>query len=194
MELSINFIVIFILAMSMFAAGLSISRKIFFEADEMKQKLTEQQKSQLESILRQGGDKVKATYVKKTIEPGGNDVFGIGVRNDYGTERNFFVETNLDAAFEFDDSEICDEDTMNQCDLDPNNNKYDEWFYLDTANTAGPVDIQSNDLYVQDIFVIIPKRAVKGTYIFNVAVCVDDWCSSTGTGYGTIKKLNVIVK
>jgi len=188
MELPINFIVIFVLAMAMFAAGLTITRKIFNTAEDMKQTLTDKQRDQLESILRQGGEKVKATYVTKNIEAGANDVFGIGVRNDFGTSRDFYFETNLDAAFEKDNTEICNDDTANLCTVE-----FDSWFYLEDDYTAGPISIESNDMYVQDIFVLVPKTAVKGTYIFNVAVCVDAICSDSN-GYGTIKKLNVIVE
>jgi hypothetical protein len=192
-ELSINFIVMFILAMAMFAAGITIARRIFDEADVMKKKLSEQQKEQLEKILAQG-DRIQTMFVTKKLVPGDNDNFGLGIRNDLGSEADFYVETSCDQVVALGGTRICEDGTFQECQRD-----MDEYIYIAEHThpaddfKAGPFTIKNNDVEVFDVYVLVPSDALKGTYVFNVKVCEGDWCTA-GNQYGVTKKLNVIVQ
>jgi len=179
-ELTINFIVLFILSMAMFATGIMIMRNLFHKVDVIKDKLTEQQRVQLERILSNSPDKIVALFSSKEIKSGEHDVFGIGVRNDLDHDANFYIDIECDAAFDRKKATICDDDTANNCNI------YDIWMKA----TPGPYLIKHNDKLILDIFAMVPKNAPKGTFIFNVRIREG---STTGTQYGTTKKLNVIV-
>jgi len=122
------------------------------------------------------------------VRQGEHDVFGIGIRNDFPAKTDFYIVTNMDAAFRTGGTTICDDDTKQPCE-----SYMDEWMELEDGPKAGPISIPSNDMDVQDIFVIVPKDAEKGTYIFNMQVCAGPCVSDGSNDYDTIKKLNVIV-
>jgi len=175
----------FVLAMAMFAAGVTIARNVFTEADVVKERLSEKQRAQLEAILGEGPEKIKITYITKDLEIGGHDVFGIGIRNDLDAGQNFFIEFECDAAYHRDNTEICNADT-GTCGFCTN------WMTIDD----GPYHIKKNDKHVQDLFIIVPRKSddiltEPGTYIFNIRVCTSLPCDSSNQ-YGNTKKINVI--
>mgnify|MGYP003966465015 CR=1 FL=1 len=192
-ELSINFTIILILAIFMFGSGIIIIQKIFFQAEEMKKALSNQQRENLERIMREGTDKIQTAYIKKELHAGEHEVFGIGIRNDFENERKFYIEQNCD-AFIINNEIQCDDDTIDDC------NDYDNLLINDDEH----INIKPNDNVVNDIFINIPKNAAKGTYVFNVRVCYRDLsytllpgetgCKTDGTNqYSTTKKFNIIV-
>ena len=71
-ELSINFIVLFILAIAMFSVGLVLVRNIFFEADEMKRTLDDRTRQKINTLLL-GGNSWNAEEV---VHDGGPYVEG----------------------------------------------------------------------------------------------------------------------
>jgi len=166
-ELSINFTVMFILAMAMFSAGIIIARQVFQEANATKEHLSDAQKDQLQRLLMDG-DKVQTVFVTKEIKQGADDVFGLGIRNDFDTAKDFYIQTNLDAAFKPDKSPICNEGpyTPDDCNIIG-----DDLLYLGSGNIGGPYIIEPEDREVKEIFALIKKSTEKGTYIFNIRVC-----------------------
>jgi len=190
-ELSINFMVMFILAIIMFSIGVVIVREIFTEADDAKKRLTEQQKEQLRQIMFQGKEQVKLDYTKKELRPNEYEVFGIAIRNDLSSATNFFIDADCDTVILIGGFQECDDGGalgLPECGAE-----YDQWLTIDDDHTGGPYNISSNDIYVQDIFVFVPKDADKGTYVYNVKVCKNAICDNTNQ-YSVTKQLNVVVK
>ncbi len=199
-ELSINFIVILILSIAMFAAGFFIMKKVFTTTNQMKETLSDQQKTKLEQILANGAEPVKAIYSERTLRPGGHDVFGLGIRNDLGYKENFTIEADFDIYIDSKGEVKCDSELG--CTLDPNKG---------VSIIANP-DSQHMEVHtvanneraiVDDIYVYAAKGAEKGTYVFNIKVCQSDHmqydrcecppgdvCQNQ---YSTTKKLNVVV-
>lgn len=179
-QLSINFIVMFILGMAMFGAGLTIMRQIFSDTDEIKERLSEQQRKQLERYLGESSEPI--VTIIKTIElrPKEHDIMGIGVRNDFPDEKKFYLEAKCDAAFYHDNTQICDFD-VDGCGV------CQKYIYVD----GGGLKIPPNEKKIFDVFITLDNAITKGIYNFNVRVCLDALCSEQ---YGVTKKLNVIVK
>jgi len=187
MELSINFIVMFILAVAMFATGVVIMRSLFSKTDDIRDALSDQQRSQLERLLVQSPDKVKAIYTAMDIEAGERDVLGIGIRNDFDNGRTFYVMSECDAVYKANKEPICDPDAGHgSCAA------YNSWMFIDQG-TTGAYNIESNDIFVVDIFAQVPKGTERGTYIFNIRVCTVHQCNAGGTQYDTTKKLSIKV-
>jgi hypothetical protein len=189
-QLSINFIILFILATSMFATGLIIVRQVFQHADDIKKELSEQQRDQLERMLIEGTEKVKTAYTKKELYPGEHEVFGLGVRNDFDDKKNFFLERECD-AFIVNNEIICEDGTANDC------NEYDKYLFYEDKTYL----IEPNERNINEFFIMLPKDAQKGTYVYNVRVCYRELGNEVGciqpsysNQYGTTKKFNVIVK
>lgn len=159
-ELSVNFIVIFILAMVMFGVGLYIMRQVFGEAVDMKEKIDESTRQQIENMLSQGTAKVIIPFQSIKVKAGKNDIVGIGIRNDLASAKNFYISTQCDAAYTSTDERICDADCGPLC---------DSWIG-DTFD--GPYLIEKNDRKIGQIMITVPKTVEKpGTYVFNAKVC-----------------------
>jgi hypothetical protein len=180
-ELSVNFIVMFILAMAMFSVGLYIVKTVFFKADELKKQLDENTRDQIERVLTEGSDRVIVPIVLKNVRLGGHEVFGVGLRNDLGHDNTFYIDIKCDSAFKPDNSEICG-NTMS-CDCD-------SWF----GGTESTAIVKNGDKEVIELFVFVPKSQAtavqKGTYIFNMKIFEDQ---ATTKQYDTTKKIKVVV-
>jgi len=190
-ELSINFIVIFILAMAMFSVGVTLAYKIFGEAEQMKKNLDDRTRQQIMTMLMEGSSKVIVPIVKKEVEIGGSDVFGLGIRNDLDDLADFYLQIECDAAYEADNTLICDKDTA------PCTGICDKWLShmsFIAVDDFGPIEVSRNERSVEEIFVLIPKdeSIKKGTYVFNLQVCAEAECDGSNQ-YDTLKKLKVVV-
>jgi len=195
-ELSINFIVLFILAMAMFATGITLTYKIFNKADVMKTHLDEKTSQEIMNMLTQGSAKIIVPVMRKTVEPGGSDVFGIGIRNDEEDPQQFYINVDCDAAYKADKSTICEEGTSTPCSSHPSNcNSWLSSVEMDADNYVKlSRKVNRNERVVEELFVIVPKSqgAEEGTYVFNLRVCTAKPCTDENI-YGTTKKLYVVV-
>jgi hypothetical protein len=159
-ELSINFIVVFILGMAMFASGLLLLYKVKDQANRIKTDLDERTKQQTLSMLMQSENPIVIPYNVMHLEPGANDLIAIGIRNDLETEQRFSITTEFDSAFSKKKETICDRDVNFSCSgLDP-------WL-----SDTGLLNIKRTDREVASIVAIIPKNATRGSYIYNIRVC-----------------------
>jgi len=107
-------------------------------------------------------------------------VYYLGIRNDYDREI-FYVHSECDLV-EADNVEVCNDDNGVSCD------EYNDWIM---DRPIGPVNISKNNRKIVDIFVAVPKKAARGTYVYDVSVCYDNPCTET---YLTPQKLSVIVR
>jgi hypothetical protein len=181
-EVSINFIVMFILAMVVFASGLAVMRNIFGDAESAKEKIEQQQKEEMERYLCDGSEKVKLIYASLDMKKGEGTFAGLCIRNDFDSDKSFYIKAYCDAAYNGPNSEICNHDT-GTC-----TNVCDNWLSIDDATyTIYPNEIKK----IQDLSVMIPQSDVaKGTYVFNIKICEDNSIACIQQ-YGTTKKLHI---
>jgi hypothetical protein len=201
-ELSINFIVMFILGMSMFAAGVIVLRKVFGQAEDLKQQLDQQTKDQIEHMLISSSEKTVVPVTQKQVDLGGHTIFGLGIRNDLSAKKDFYIYWECDAAYTTKKDLICDPDQGVSC------SEYGTWMGGgQSPSTAYP--LEKNAHIVADLFVMVPKKdsadqeIPAGTYIFNLKVCsYDAGLYSAGNvppectpenQYDTTKKIKVVV-
>lgn len=180
-ELSINFIVLFILAMAMFAAGVMIAQRIFRDANEMQKTLTEQQKKEFLAIIGSSPNPVKGFLVTKEANPGDYDLFALGIRNDLGHPTDFWIEEKFDFASAPDNTLICDGDTGLCTDY--------EW--VDLVDGPGSFNVNTNNQVVKELYFSVPDDAPKGTYTYKVSVWYNDGVDKQ---YDTTVKFKIIVE
>jgi hypothetical protein len=173
-ELSINFLVVFILSLAMFITGLMLLTDLFSKLDNIfKEISTESEKE----ILKQLMDKPFAIPQKGvTAPPKTAGVFYIGIRNDLGRDASFGFETQLSIATLDNGSVICEGDCP----------EFDSWIL-----PVEPKLVKSYDSAVFDVPFRIPK-ARKGLYVFDILAC--DRTQGNCTRYDIQKKLHIIVK
>jgi len=172
-ELSINFLVIVIIAIVMLALGLKLITDFFGKATEIHAIIDEGTKAEINEMLSRG-EQVAVPFNLKQISKGEQDTFGIGILNTAKTDLDFQIMIDFDKAFGTDDSQLNVQDAENWLLYD------DEVFNLEPSeNKQIPVLVQ------------VPKNAKPGTYIFNVFVFQKT--SQNDLPYGSTNKIRVIV-
>ena len=156
-ELSINFIVMLVLAIAVFAGGLVFASKFFSHAEKMRGTLDAQTQRQLEKLL-DSGSPVVLPISSKEIFRNKFDTFALGVlAKNMGT---YTVRVDFKEAFE-------------------KGSNYPLRRYADLENSwIKPSSEQSLELEKNEkgkflIGVEVPKDAEKGTYIFEVSVAFE---------------------
>ncbi|MBW2996641.1 hypothetical protein KY332_05080 [Candidatus Woesearchaeota archaeon] len=150
LELSINFLVVVIIAIVMLSLGILLINRYFLEAETIKSEIEEETEKQINILFNQGEIVAIPT---KTVERGKDDIAWIGILNvkDSG---NFNVKLTFKDAYDKLNN------VLNTSQLSP-----DDWpifipdFYLETRTQKNlPMNIA------------VPKNALKGTYIYHVNV------------------------
>lgn len=150
MELSINFIVMLILAIAVFAGGLVFASKFFGHAQKVRGSLDAQTEKQIEKLL-DSGSPVVLPISTKDINKNKFGTFGVGVLADYNGEYVLSVEYSGD-AFKKDKTRITAD--------------AGSWLQVPMTNQ----ELEKNEKGTFMIGVTVPKDAERGTYLFNVAV------------------------
>jgi len=96
MELSINFIVMLIIALAVFGMGLTLFRKFFIQAEDIQENLDLQTEEELKQIMMSSPDQVVIYPTKLTVRKGKGGVFGIGVLNIGAADNVFTISTTFD--------------------------------------------------------------------------------------------------
>lgn len=154
-ELSINFVVLLIMAIAMFIGGLVFAAKFFRQAETLRGTLSSQTERQLEKLL-DSGSPVVIPINSKEIFRNKYDSFALGIlAQDSGS---FFVDIKVTSAFKKDKSSIF--------------NKAQAVEWLSYAGKDGKVamTLQKNEKGKMVILVDVPSNAERGTYIFKVEV------------------------
>ena len=154
-ELSINFIVVLIIAVAVFSMGLVFLRLIITQGDKMKDQITKETEKEIEKMLL-GGEKVAIPKSTKTVDAGDSVSFAIGILNVKGSDKTFTIEAYAGPAY-------TDSKTSIQ--------KLDEIGGI--IDTPAPFGIENNEHEARRVFVIVPGSAIKGTYVVNIDVKVD---------------------
>ena len=153
-EVAINFIVMLILAISVFSLGLIFVRNIFQQAGEISADLNKQQEQQIERLLDRG-DRVAIPFASKETEPGTVAVFGVGILNYNADPTTFNIQVTCNVALDVKDIPI--DVAATGC---------NNWAFGHTAL----ISLDKNQKTVVSMGILPPKGAQRGTYGFSVNV------------------------
>ncbi len=163
--LSINFIVILILALTVLFIGFQFSYRALKKAEEMKIQIDAETESQIESYLA-AGERVAIARNKKTIEKGGA-VFGLGVLNTNppGAEikKDFFVK--VCCSYKYDNTGRIVKEGFELCSPLCNN---ETWIKM----VSNSFELNNNE-DKKIAILITPKDPTTGLYSFIVTVTRD---------------------
>jgi uncharacterized membrane protein len=151
-ELSINFIVMLILALAVFAGGLMFAAKFFGQAEKVRSNLDAQTEKQIEKLLDSGSPVVLPISTKEIFR-NKFDTFGLGILAK--ANGKYTVTVQQDGAFKKDKTAI----TTN----------FESWRQL-------PVDslnLKKNEKGKMLIGVQVPKTVDSGTYLFKITVAFE---------------------
>lgn len=150
-ELSINFVVMLIMAVAMFFGGLVFAAKFFRQAETVRGTLSSQTEKQLEKLL-DSGSPVVIPINSKEIFRSKYDSFALGIlANDNG---KYFVDITMNNAFKKDKSSIATKEQAL------------EWLQYSKDEMV----LKKNEKGKMIILVDVPGNAERGTYIYKVSV------------------------
>ncbi|MBW2964985.1 hypothetical protein KY363_06015 [Candidatus Woesearchaeota archaeon] len=148
-ELSINFIVMLILAIAVFAGGLMFAAKFFGQAEKIRGNMDAQTEKQIEKLLDSGSPVVIPINTKEIFR-NKYDTFGVGVlAQDSG---KFTITVKDKSAYNADKSAITDD--------------FSTWYEAQPSE----LELKKNEKGKFLVIVKVPKSAKKGTYIFEASV------------------------
>jgi len=98
-ELSINFIVMLIIAIAVFGMGLMLFRQFFIQAEDIKQNLDEQTKAELTQKMMSSSEQVIVYPTQLTIKKNSGDVVGVGILN-IGTNTDFDIYSSYIGCYD----------------------------------------------------------------------------------------------
>ncbi len=91
-ELSINFIVMLIIAIVVFSFGVKFVYDIVTEADDLASITQSQLEQKMESIMCDSSQRVCIGRTTKEVRPGRVDIFTLGILNTYNTKTTFNIQ------------------------------------------------------------------------------------------------------
>jgi hypothetical protein len=166
-EMQVEFLVKLVLSIAMFIVGLYILHMIFSPQPPI---VIEPDPGPEQVALSKTYDEVKAG--KAVTE-------SIGIRNDLGTQRSFHIKIECDNAYTNLDTPICDNSQNMPC-----------GDCGSAVSVISPQDIKADERFIGQIMILTRKEMDKGTYTYDVRVCLDSGCAER---YGTTQKLRIKV-
>lgn len=163
MELSINFIVMLILAIVVFGLAVALTYKFMQQAYTTQKELDQQTRAQILDALDTGA-KVAVIPNSINVRSGKSDVAGVGIRNILDSGDGFTINVAFDEAIDEDGGLISSYDT---------NPEFGKWFIYPTTKT-----IKRFERDIARVAFGIPGGAKAGTYIYNVMVCTGTNCNA----------------
>jgi hypothetical protein len=158
-ELSINFVVLLIIALVVFGMGLTLFRKFFVQAEAIQENLDEQTRKELQQRMMNSLEQVVIYPTQMTIKKGRGDVFGVGILNIGNDADLFYIEAD------FSTNPLCynrDGESM-ACDAG-------DISVIETISRT----IKSNERQIIDVPVRVSDNAASGKYAVKVEVRNDD--------------------
>jgi hypothetical protein len=206
MQLSLNFLVMLIIAIVIFILSIAFLGDFFKQATELRTSLDEHSRAQIETLLA-GNARVAIPIESRTTKPGDPVSYGIGIKNTLPQE-NFLVKIHSQGTFipanEPTQSYmlICGDINYRGCSIDGfslrNYNSGDIAVeYLIGRQGKTQIKINNDDTMVIALNPI--SKAPRGHYIFNILICssyseIDDCPPSVSELYdGSIHKIHMIV-
>jgi hypothetical protein len=182
LQLSINFIVIIILALVVFMMGIYLFTQIFSQGKEFTDLVTQDTERRMQQLLIRGDELVIIPDFSQEIKKGDSHQFVMGIKADiskcYENPLNvvpsevFIVKTTFDMAV--DDSNIPIPLTFED------KRDISQWVFA-----SREYEIRNNEQKIIGIPVRMGRNALNGaTYVFNVEVL----CSN-GNLYGDVQKV-----
>ncbi len=153
MELSMNFIVVFIISIVILFFGIKFVYDIMNQGGIINEVLTAQVNNELENLASQG-KRISIAFNSGTISPGEHQIFGLGILNMDATHKYFAIGFKPGPAYDNDNNLI----EPNPLQLPPDKK----------------MTIELDELEKVAILVKVPRGTKPGNYIVNVYVCNSD--------------------
>ncbi|PIN78647.1 hypothetical protein COV16_05655 [Candidatus Woesearchaeota archaeon CG10_big_fil_rev_8_21_14_0_10_34_8] len=180
-QLSVQFIVLTVLALITLGIGFYLVTNIFTTAEEYKVILDKETQENIISTLKKSGEILSLPITSYTIKRGDNEIVAFGVLNNIGTDSTFTISIVCTEAIAPDDTELCAVNKGIPC--GESAGQCSRWIILDTEEET----LQNRESLVAGLFIQVPNNAPSGIFGYSIKVYTGN------TQYGTTKKLYITV-
>lgn len=158
-ELSANMIVMIIISLAILTGGIILLNKFITGAVEIKSTLDQKTDERLNDLLVDQGKKVALPFHTANIARGESHTFGIGILNVGGVGNKFKLNIEFVKLISSDGSDKTAE-------------TYDvvSWARYDQEE----LDIEEGEHLKKTIFILVPKDALSGQYVFTARIFLSD--------------------
>jgi hypothetical protein len=176
LELSINFIIVLVLAVVTLFMGIIIFNLVFRAGIELEQEVSQSTKDQINRLLMAGDENVIMPEFFREMSVGEQKAFGLGIRNYGGTEK-FTINIIFDLAV--------DSNNIDRTSQVIAGGGVGEWYFEKIDAT-----VAANELEVISVPIRVRSNAKNDwVYVFNVEVR-----DSSNELYGSLQKIYVRVR
>ena len=160
LELSINAIVIIILAMTLLGLGLAFVRGLFTRVNTVSDESFDKMEEQLNIDLQNQNAPVLFSKKRLVLERGGSSLEGLGIKNDGDASMTYGVRiATFDCPSKNDETGECD--------------SVAGWFtYLEGDEQY---TVPAADTHVSSMQINVPRRAATGLYLLKILVYQGAW-------------------
>ncbi|MBN1645976.1 hypothetical protein JW868_02965 [Candidatus Woesearchaeota archaeon] len=162
-QLSVNFLVMFILAIAIFGVGIVFLNKLVHKSDEITKTVDERTQQEILAAMARTNSKIVIPGVSQTAERDSITAFPIGVKNVLDNNYYFIITPTL-AEYAKSPTEVYAENTIT----------------IPTEDQPKAILAENNFLLVAraekftNIGVKVPKGAPKGQYAFDIVTQYDN--------------------
>ncbi|MCK5107706.1 MAG: hypothetical protein KAQ83_03185 [Nanoarchaeota archaeon] len=174
-QLSVNFIVMLIIALVVFAFGINFMYDLITKAEEIRQDVDDNTQREIEASLT-GGDIVSIPINHKETKIGESVIFGLGIFNVEKTQA-FTIEMSFESAY----------NSKTKAPISVNG---EDWI----ISSYGPYELAKNEQKIIGLPIRVPRniesgKTPSGVYSFNIEVK-----NAEGLRYGNLQKVRITVE
>ena len=160
LEISIQAIVIVVLAMTILGLGLGFVRGLFKNIGSTTEDVTEQVRQKILDDLITGDKKIAFPKTEVSVDRGASTILSVGIRN----------KNNADLKYKLKFCAVSGPDSSGN--LVPTNDcsKYASWFQYDATQVY---KLPPSDSTIRNVKVIVPSGQTSGSYFFTFEVFDD---------------------
>ena len=164
LEISIQAIVIVVLAMTLLGLGLGFIRGMFKNLSGTTEDVSEQIREQILTDLRTGDKKISFPKTEITIPKGESTVLNLGMRNKENSYLDYHLQFDLISCPDQTNPNLISNDCF---DIDTEN-----WFQIATP-TSGYWTLDNAESHIRSVRASVPKGVYSGSYAFVFTVVID---------------------
>ena len=161
-ELSINFLVMLIIALVVFGMGIVLFTRFFQEAENIKTNLDEQTRRELEAKMMSSSEQIVIYPTSLTIRKGKADIVGVGILNldDSG---DFTIKTEYKNCYDREGNSIDDNCIL----LNELNEEYPPLGFIETRDKI-KIDTNKRDIISVPLKVLTGAASAKYSLLITV--------------------------
>ncbi|HLD00296.1 MAG TPA: hypothetical protein VJC39_00970 [Candidatus Nanoarchaeia archaeon] len=180
-ELSASMLVVIIISLVLFLGGVALLYQLISKSQDFKNELDQQTAEELQRLLLDQGQQVALYPNSAVLNPGQQQIFGVGVLN-IGAEKSFSAQICL--------SKFADKLKIDRTSevIGSENCGLKDWILYDFSSFF----LDTHETWKVPLLIEVPPTAEPGEYIFNVVICTTS-CSHADQ-YGNTQKVRITVR